>query len=117
MGGRVVGERERERERRVEKARKKRAGARAYSEEVVELLEKRGEEKPRDAKGGQRESVLGDEGRNITKVHAAKRINELIIPRGGVRFPPPPSDTTQCVALRYVASRSIASAATAEGEV
>lgn len=97
----------------MEKARKKRAGARAYSEEVVELLEKRGEEKLRDAKGGQRKSVLSDEGRgNITKGYAAERINELIISRGGEILSPMRRN-----ALRYVASRSIASMATAGGEL
>lgn len=89
----------------MEKARKKRAGARAYSEEVVELLEKRGEEKLRDAKGGQRESILGDEGRgNITKGYAAKRINELIISRGGET----PSLSPRCDAMRCVALRCVA---------
>lgn len=58
-------EKEREREKRAEKREKKSTRARACSEEVVELLEKRGEEKPERRREWTTGKAVSDEGRKI----------------------------------------------------
>lgn len=58
-------ERKREKERKGRKNEKKRARARACSEEVVELLEKRGEEKPERRREWTTGKAVSDEGREI----------------------------------------------------
>lgn len=57
--------------------REKRARVRAYSEEVVELLEKRGEEKPRDEgrTTGKRSVTEDEEYNKRTRGQTYKRIN------------------------------------------